>query len=130
MWTGEATETIEIQDPLPRVRLVRFERAAAIHLVEHVEERLSTPREPRLRDRFAGRSCAGEARDFAQSLLSWLGGLARWSARSAYQAGGPVCRRPAERLSGWPGLLAAGRRWWRPVRWRHLGVCAAGKITS
>ena len=37
---GEATGTIENRDPLPRALLARFGRTAAVHVVEHVEERL------------------------------------------------------------------------------------------
>ena len=36
----EATGTIENHDPLPRALLARFGRTAAVHVVEHVEERL------------------------------------------------------------------------------------------
>ena len=36
---GEATGTIENSDPLPRALLARFGRTAAVHVVEHVEER-------------------------------------------------------------------------------------------
>ena len=37
---GEATGTITNSDPLPKALLARFGRAAAVHVVEHVEERL------------------------------------------------------------------------------------------
>ena len=40
---GEATGTIENHDPLPRALLARFGRTAAVHVVEHVEERLAVP---------------------------------------------------------------------------------------
>ena len=39
---------------MPRALLARFGRAAAAHVVEHVEERLQAPREPGFRGRFAG----------------------------------------------------------------------------
>ena len=55
---GEATGTIENRDPLPRALLARFGRAAAVHVVEHVEERLQAPREPGFRGRFAGPGAA------------------------------------------------------------------------
>ena len=41
---GEATGTIENHDPMPRALLARFGRTAAVHVVEHVEERLQAPR--------------------------------------------------------------------------------------
>ena len=37
---GEATGTIKNRDPLPRALLARFGRTAAVHVVEHVEERV------------------------------------------------------------------------------------------
>ena len=43
---GEATGTIENRDPLPRALLARFGRTAAVHVVEHVEERLQAARIP------------------------------------------------------------------------------------
>ena len=41
---GEATGTIVNSDPLPRALIARFGRTAAVHVVEHVEERLQAPR--------------------------------------------------------------------------------------
>ena len=74
---GEATGTIENRDPLPRALLARFGRTAAVHVVEHVEERLQAPREPGFRGQFAGREVRrGAERDFALSFLNQLGGLA------------------------------------------------------
>ena len=71
----EATGTIENHDPLPRALLARFGRTAAVHVVEHVEERMAAPREPGFRGRFAGRELRrGMERDIAFSFLSQLGG--------------------------------------------------------
>ena len=73
----EATGTIANQDPLPRALLARFGRPAAVHVVEHVEERLAAPREPGLRGRFAGRELRhGMGRDVALNFLRGLGGIA------------------------------------------------------
>ena len=72
---GEATGTIENHDPLPRALLERFGRTAAVHVVEHVEERLAAPREPGFRGGFAGRALRrGMERELALSFLSQLGG--------------------------------------------------------
>ena len=46
---AEATGTIENNDALPRALMARFGRTAAMHVVEHVEERLQAPREPGFR---------------------------------------------------------------------------------
>ena len=74
---GEATGTIENRDPLPRALLARFGRTAAVHVVEHVEERLQAPREPGFRGRFAGRELRrGMERDMAVNFLRQLGGSA------------------------------------------------------
>ena len=74
---GEATGTIKNRDPLPRALLARFGRTAAVHVVEHVEERLQAPREPGFRGRFAGRELRrGMEREMALSLLNRLGGSA------------------------------------------------------
>ena len=74
---GEATGTIENHDPLPRALLARFGRTAAVHVVEHVEERLQVPREPGFRGRFAGWELRrGMERDIALNFLRQLGGAA------------------------------------------------------
>ena len=74
---GEATGTIENRDPLPKALLARFGRTAAVHVVEHVEERLQAPREPGFRGRFAGRELRrGMERDMALNFLRQLGGAA------------------------------------------------------
>ena len=94
---AEATGTIVNRDPLPRALLARFGRTAAVHVVEHVEERLAAPREPGFRSRFAGRELRpGLERDVATDVLRRLGGLA--GAGSA-GAGDPMAgvRDPLER---------------------------------
>ena len=73
----EATGTIENRDPLPKALLARFGRTAAVHVVEHVEERLQAPREPGFRGRFAGRELRrGMERDIALNFIQRLGGTA------------------------------------------------------
>ena len=72
---GEATGTIKNRDPLPRALLARFGRAAAVHVVEHVEERMAAPREPGFEGRFAGRQLRrGMEREMALEFLNRLGG--------------------------------------------------------
>ena len=74
---GEATGTIVNSDPLPRALLARVGRTAAVHVVEHVEERIAAPREPGFRGELAGRELRrGMERDIALSFLNQLGGLA------------------------------------------------------
>ena len=74
---ANATGTIENRDPLPRALLARFGRTAAVHVVEHVEERLQAPREPGVEGRFAGRQLRrGMEREMAQGFLRQLGGAA------------------------------------------------------
>ena len=81
---AEATGTIANTDPLPRALLARFGRAAVVHVVEHVEERLQAPREPGFKGRFAGRELRrGMERDVALSFLNQLG-----ASGGAYPAGG------------------------------------------
>ena len=72
---GEATGTIKNHDPLPRALMARFGRTAAVHVVEHVEERIEAPRQPGFQGRFAGRELRpGMERELARSFLSQLGG--------------------------------------------------------
>ena len=72
---AEATGTIENRDPLPRALLARFGRTAAVHVVENIEERLQSPREPGFEGRFAGRQLRrGMERKMALNFLSQLGG--------------------------------------------------------
>ena len=86
---GEATGTIENRDPLPRALLARFGRTAAVHVVEHVEERLRAPRAPGLEGRFAGRELRpGMEREMALSFLNQLGGMAGASPAGAGGASG------------------------------------------
>ena len=74
---GEAMGTIENHDPMPQALLARFGRTAAVHVVEHVEERLQAPREPGFEGRFAGRELRkGMERDMALNFLRQLGGSA------------------------------------------------------
>ena len=74
---GEATGTIFNRDPLPRALMARFGRAAAVHVVEHVEERMEAPREPGFRGEVAGRELRrGMGRDVALDFLRRLGGSA------------------------------------------------------
>ena len=71
---GEATGTIKNADPLPRALLARFGRTAAVHVVEHIEERIAAPRAPGVEGRFAGRALRpGMAREIALNVLSQLG---------------------------------------------------------
>ena len=72
---ANATGTIENRDPLPRALLARFGRTAAVHVVEHIEERLQAPREPGFEGRFAGRQLRrGMEREMALDFLRPLGG--------------------------------------------------------
>ena len=59
---------------MPRALLARFGRTAAVHVVEHVEERMAAPRELGFRGRVAGRELRrGMEREMALSFLSQLG---------------------------------------------------------
>ena len=81
--TRTATPRSDYREPLPRALLARFGRTAAVHVVEHVEERLRVPREPGFRGRFAGRELRrGMERDMA---LNFLGRL--WGAPGVHAAG-------------------------------------------
>ena len=107
---GEATGTIKNRDPLPRALLARFGRTAAVHVVEHVEERLQAPREPGFRGRFAGRELRrGMERDMALSFLNQLGASA-----GAHPAGAglhtPMGGSPAAGVAslGMQGLAGGG----------------------
>ena len=74
---ASATGTITISAPLPRALMARFGRTVAVHVVEHVEERIAAPRPPGFRGRFAGQELRrGMERDFALSFLSQFGGSA------------------------------------------------------
>ena len=70
---GEATGTIENRDPLPKALLARFGRAAAVHVVEQVQERIEAQREVGIEAQFAGRQLRpGMAREMAVEFLSRL----------------------------------------------------------
>ena len=137
----EATGTIENRDPLPKALLARFGRTAAVHVVEHVEERLQAPREPGFRGRFAGRELRrGMERDIALNFLNHLGGLADGNragigghdpmagsavagngpqglaAGGAYTAGSRPMGAMAAPMGGGPGPGAAGRLCWSDGR--------------
>ena len=102
---SEATGTIENHDPMPRALLARFGRAAAVHVVEHVEERLQAPREPGFQGRFAGRELRkGMERDVALGFLSQLGGTAGMGPVGGSAHGG----RSAMVAAGAPGAQTAG----------------------
>ena len=107
---GEATGTIKNHDPMPRALLARFGRTAAVHVVEHVEERLAAPREPGFRGRFAGRELRrGMERDIALNFLRQLGGTAGAGPLGA-GAGGPLSGAPAAGTApfGMPGPAGGG----------------------
>ncbi len=108
---GEATGTIENADPLPRALLARFGRAAAVHVVEHVEERLEAPREPGFRGRFAGRELRrGMERDIALNFLRQFGGAAGAGPMGA-GVHGPLSGAAATGAAplGMPGPAGGGR---------------------
>ena len=74
---GVATGTIENHDPMPRALMSRFGRTAAVHVVQHVEERLQAGREPGFRGEFAGQELRrGMEREVALGFLNRLGALA------------------------------------------------------
>ena len=113
---AEATGTIVNADPLPRALLARFGRTAAMHVVEHVEERLQAPRTPGFRGRFAGRELRrGMERDMALSFLNQLGGMAGVNPAGVHGAGmhspgahGPRSGTPGTRMAGAAPLGAVG----------------------
>ena len=122
---GEATGTIENRDPLPRALLARFGRTAAVHVVEHVEERMEAPRERGFRGRFAGQDLRrGMERDFALSFLSQLGGAAGMNGPGA-GAYGAMAGSPAGGVAafGTPGLAGA-----TPMAARGLMGAGAGPM--
>ncbi len=108
---GEATGTIANHDSMPRALLARFGRTAAVHVVEHVEERLAAPRAPGFRGRFAGRELRrGMERDIALSFLRRLGGVAGAGPMGA-GAGGSLSGASATGTAplGMSGLAGDGR---------------------
>ena len=112
---GDATGTIENRDPLPRALLARFGRTAAVHVVEHVEERLAAPRELGFRGRFAGRELRrGMESEMALNFLRQLGGAAsagpRGTGPMGAGVGGPMGGSPAAGTAprGMPGASGGG----------------------
>ena len=74
---AEATGTITNSDPLPKALMARFGRTAAVHVVDHVEERLAAPREVGVEAQVAGRQLRpGMEREMALDFLSQLGSSA------------------------------------------------------
>ena len=119
---GEATGTIKNHDPLPRALVARFGRTAAVHVVEHVEERMQAPREPGFRGRFAGQELRrGMERDVALSFLSQLGGSAGVQAPGG-GIHGPMAGSPVAGAAslGTPGLGGNG------LGGSALGMAAVG----
>ena len=97
---AEATGTIRNTDPLPQALMARFGRTAAVHVVEHVEERLAAPREVGVEAQVAGRQLRpGMERELALDVLRQLGSSAGMHAPGA---GSPGAR------SGPPMGAAAG----------------------
>ena len=103
----EATGTITNSDPLPQALMARFGRTAAVHVVEHVEERLAAPREVGVEAQVAGRQLRpGMEREMALDFLSQLGSSAGMHAPGA---GSPGARSgPAMSAAAGSIGLAAG----------------------
>ena len=102
----EATGTIRNTDPLPQALMARFGRTAAVHVVEHVEERLAAPREVGVEAQVAGRQLRpGMEREMALDFLSQLGSSAGMHAPGA---GSPGARygSPMGAAAGSIGLAA------------------------
>ena len=107
--TAVNTGTIESSDPLPRALMARFGRTAAVHVLEHVEERLQTPREPGFRGRVAGGELRrGMERDIAVGFLRQLGASVGVYPGGAglHGAGGSALAGSAS--LGMPGLAVGG----------------------
>ena len=86
--SAEATGTIRNSDPLPQALMARFGRTAAVHVVEHVEERLAAPREVGVEAQVAGRQLRpGMEREMALDFLSQLGSSAGMHAPGAGSPG-------------------------------------------
>ena len=114
---GEATGTIDNADPLPRALLARFGRTAAVHVVEHVEERLAAARAPGIEGRVAGRELRpGMEREMALSFLSQLGsasgvhpvGMGSHGPMAGSRAGGMGSLGTPGRAAGTPMAAAGG----------------------
>ena len=79
-----AKGTISNSDPMPRALMARFGRTAAVHVVEHVEERLAAPREVGVEAQVAGRQLRpGMERELALDFLRQLGSSAGMHAPGA-----------------------------------------------
>ena len=112
---AEATGTIRNSDPLPQALMARFGRTAAVHVVEHVEERLAAPREVGVEAQVAGRQLRpGMERELALDVLRQLGSSAGMHAPGAWL---PRC---TVRLPDGRGgrVDRPGRRDGRSRRWR------------
>ena len=115
-----AIGVIENHDPLPHALLSRFGRTAAQHVVEHVEERLQSPREAGFRGRFAGRELRpGMEREMALDFVRQLGGSAGAGGVGAAAVPGPLAGMESAGLGagGAAGLGGGGTR---------MGLAAAG----
>ena len=104
-------------DPLPRALLARFGRTAAVHVVEHVEERLAAARAPGIEGRVAGRELRpGMEREMALSFLSQLGsasgvhpvGMGSHGPMAGSRAGGMGSLGTPGRAAGTPMAAAGG----------------------
>ena len=105
-----ATGTIQNHDPLPLALMARFGRAAAVHVVEQVEQRIEAPRAPGFEGRFAGRDLRrGAEREFALSFLNQLGGIGGGAGAGMHQTTG-----------GWPASGAG------PLGTAAMGANGAG----
>ena len=112
---AEATGTIRNSDPLPRALMARFGRTAAVHVVEHVEERLAAPREVGVEAQVAGRQLRpGMERELALDVLRQLGSSAGMHAPGA---GSPGARSGSPMGAG-GRVDRPGRRDGRSRRWR------------
>ena len=126
---GEATGKIKNTDPLPRALVARFGRTAAVHVVEHVEERLKAPREAGFRGRLAGRELRrGMEREMALSFFNRLGassgvhpaGMGGHAPMAGSAAGG-MTRHGTPGLGGGAAMSGAGT-----MGAAGLGAVAAG----
>ena len=103
---AEATGTIRNSDPLPQALMARFGRTAAVHVVEHVEERLAAPREVGVEAQVAGRQLRpGMERELALDVLRQLGSSAGMHAPGA-GSGGARSGSPMGAAAGSIGLAA------------------------
>ena len=119
---AEATGTIRNSDPLPQALMARFGRTAAVHVVEHVEERLAAPREVGVEAQVAGRQLRpGMEREMALDFLSQLGSSA---GMHAPRARAPPVHGPAPRWARRPGRSAWPQGWAVPPvagwAWRRI----------